>query len=163
MSGVDDSLVFLKQPDAWEELRALYEELDAEIVRLAPVCQLSGRCCRFREYGHSLFVSALEVEFLLSGAPEVSRPLDRGESCPWQDQHGRCSAREARPLGCRTYFCDPSFQAASSELSERFIARLKQLVDRYGLSWHYAPLHRHLHERRDEGLFNIELAVDAPS
>ncbi len=45
------------------ELRGLYEQLDSEVARLGPVCQLSGRCCRFREYGHTLFVSSLEVQF----------------------------------------------------------------------------------------------------
>src|SRR5262249_3331512 len=39
------------------DLRALYQALDAEVSRLGPVCRLSGRCCRFQEYGHTLFVS----------------------------------------------------------------------------------------------------------
>jgi Fe-S-cluster containining protein len=152
-----------ERPRHWVELRALYDQLDAEVARLGPVCQLSGRCCRFRDYGHTLFVSAPEVDFLLDGAPEASRPLDRGETCPWQDAGGRCTARGARPLGCRVYFCDPGYQSAAPELSERYIARLKLLVDRHGLSWQYAPLHRHLHERRDQGSWNIELAAADPS
>jgi len=151
------------EPRYWGELRALYDQLDAEVSRLGPVCQLSGRCCRFGEYGHTLFVSALEVEFLLSGAPEASRPLDRGEMCPWQDAQGRCTARGARPLGCRVYYCDPGYQAEGLELSERFIARLKHLADRHGQPWNYAPLHRHLHERRAQGVLEIELAASDPS
>jgi Fe-S-cluster containining protein len=162
MSGEDrshDSGDSRDEPRYWGELRALYDQLDAEVSRLGPVCQLSGRCCRFQEYGHALFVSALEIEFLLGGAPEAPRPLDRGQTCPWQDARGQCTARGARPMGCRVYYCDPSYQAAASDLSERFIARLKHLADRHGLSWNYAPLHRHLHERRDQGLLDIELAA----
>ncbi len=165
MSGEDSSHVSgdsCDEPRYWNELRALYDQLDAEVARLGPVCQLSGRCCRFREYGHTLFVSSIEIEFLLSGAPEAPRPLDRGETCPWQDSEGRCTAREARPLGCRVYYCDPSYQSAAPELSERFITRLKHLADRHGLPWNYAPLHRHLHERRDQGFLNVELAVSNP-
>ncbi|MGP0063823.1 MAG: hypothetical protein ACLQGP_09525 [Isosphaeraceae bacterium] len=145
------------------ELRALYDQLDTEIARLGPICQLSGRCCRFREYGHTLFVSSIEIDLLLSEAPEPSRPLDRGETCPWQDALGRCTARGARPLGCRVYYCDPNYESEAPELSERFIARLKHLADRHGLPWNYAPLHRHLHERRDRGLLDIELAASEPS
>src|SRR5262245_2661736 len=92
---------------AGSELRALYEQLDAEVAQLGPVCQLSGRCCRFKEYGHILFVSTPEVQFLLANAPEPHRPLDRGETCPWQDSLGRCTARGCRPVGCRVYYCDP--------------------------------------------------------
>ncbi len=144
------------------ELRALYDQLDAEVARLGPICQLSGRCCRFGEYGHTLFVSAIEVAFLLDGAPQPRGPLDRGDTCPWQDSQGRCVAREARPLGCRVYYCDPAYLPAASELSERFISRLKSLSDRHGLPWNYAPLHRHLHEQRDGGRLAIDLAIAGP-
>jgi Fe-S-cluster containining protein len=134
-------------PPFHADLRELYAQLDAEVGRLAPVCRISGRCCRFREYGHTLFLSALEFEYLLSEAPDPVRPLDEGQTCPWQDARGRCNAREARPLGCRVYFCDPAYEGAAPDLSELFIARLKRLAERHGLDWTYAPLHRHLHER----------------
>jgi len=146
---------------AWRaEIAALYHELDAQVARLGPNCELSGRCCRFQEYGHTLFVSAPEVDFLLSAAPRPQRPLDGGETCPWQDHHGHCTARDARPLGCRVYYCDPSYQDAGRELSERFIGRLKQTTENHGLSWNYAPLHRHLEEERAGGGFPIDLAHD---
>jgi Fe-S-cluster containining protein len=141
------------------ELRALYDELDVEVSRLGPVCQISGRCCRFREYGHTLFVSTPEIQLLLAEAPDPQRPLDRGETCPWQDPLGRCTAREARPLGCRVYYCDPAYEPSAPELSERFITRLKRLSERHGLPWNYAPLHRHLQEERDRGRFPLALAA----
>jgi hypothetical protein len=163
----EESLYVLDDPGegsgAWGELRALYEQLDAEVARLGPVCQLSGRCCRFSEYGHTLFVSAIEVEFLLDGAPDPPRPLDRGDTCPWQDLLGRCAARGVRPLGCRVYYCDPAYSPAACELSERFISRLKSLADRHGLPWNYAPLHRHLHVQRDCGRLAIDLAFANPA
>ncbi len=126
-------------------LRQLYQNLDSEVASRGPTCWLSGRCCRFAEAGHTLFVSAPEAAVLVADAPRPSRPLDDGASCPWQDDHGRCTAREARPLGCRVYYCDPMFgDRAAAELSERFLGRLKRLADRLGLPWDYAPLHRHL-------------------
>ena len=137
-----------------DDLRRLYDELDAEVAALAPVCRLSGRCCRFAEYGHTLFLSAPEFALLLADAPPPSRPLDDGQTCPWQDQAGRCDAREARPLGCRVYFCEPSaYQGPSHALSESYIARLKALADSGGLPWGYAPLHHHLRVAAEAGRF----------
>lgn len=137
------------------ELMALYRELDLAVARRAPVCQLSGRCCRFKEYGHTLFVSAPEALLVLADAPQPVRELDDGASCPWQDDRGRCTARDARPLGCRVFFCDPSFDAHALELSEIFLARLKQLAIRHHWPWNYAPLHQHLQQARSEGRLKI--------
>jgi Fe-S-cluster containining protein len=132
-------------------LCALYAELDEAVAALGPVCQLSGRCCRFNEYGHTLFVSSPEAELLLADAPRPSRPLDDGATCPWQDALGRCTARDARPLGCRVYFCDPDYQLHAPEVAERFITRLKRMVEELGLPWGYAPLHDHLRKASGEG------------
>lgn len=142
-----DSPAMAREPSFYDELTELYAQLDAAVARLAPVCRISGRCCRFREYGHTLFLSGPEFDYLANRAPDPVRPLDEGETCPWQDAQGRCTAREARPLGCRVYFCDPSYEDAAPEISERFIAGLKRLAKRHGLSWDYAPLHRHLRGR----------------
>jgi Fe-S-cluster containining protein len=141
-------------PDCFRAgLLALYAELDAEVARLGPVCALSGRCCRFAEWGHTLFVSDPEAALLLDAAAPPCRPLDLGESCPWQDAAGHCTARDARPLGCRVYFCDPQYQAHAPLVSEVFIGRLKRLVDEHGLTWNYAPLHQHLRQAESEGRF----------
>ncbi len=137
--------------DVRAELHALYADLDAEVRRLGPVCELSGRCCRFEEYGHTLFLSAPEAALLIADAPAPSRPLDDGVSCPWQDHRGRCTAREARPLGCRVYYCDPAFDGHAPALSEAFLGRLKAIVNRLGLDWDYAPLHRHLRRAVEAG------------
>jgi hypothetical protein len=143
-------------PPFHAELRGLYAELDAEVARLSPVCSISGRCCRFREYGHTLFISYVEAEYLVSVAPPPGRAPDDGATCPWQDHRGRCTAREGRPLGCRVFFCDPTFDDAAPALSERYIARLRVLADRHGLPWDYAPLHRHLHGRLEGGRASAE-------
>jgi hypothetical protein len=145
-----------------DQLQTLYRELDVALVQAAPVCALSGRCCRFREYGHTLFLSRPEADLLIADAPPPARELDSGETCPWQDAGGRCTARSARPLGCRVYFCEPSFEALAPALSERFIARLKQLARDHEWTWDYAPLHDHLHRARAEGRLEIDLAAGFP-
>jgi hypothetical protein len=134
-----------------DELRQLYVDLADEQARIGPACAVSGRCCRFHEYEHTLFLSATEAEILVREAPPPARPLDDGATCPWQDRANRCTAREARPLGCRLYYCDPAYQEHLPAIGESFTGRLKRLIDRYGLEWGYAPLHRHLAAAREEG------------
>ncbi len=146
-------------PDALAEIRdkltALYRELDEAAAMMGPVCQLSGRCCRFKDHGHTLFLSAPEAQLLVSDAPQPPGQLDNGESCPWQDARGRCTARDARPLGCRVFCCDPSFESLAPELSATFLARLKQLASRHDWLWNYAPLHQHLRQAQVEGRLKI--------
>jgi hypothetical protein len=144
------------------ELKALYARLDAAVAQFGPVCELSGRCCRFAEWGHTLFLSAPEFAVLLADAPPPARAVDDGATCPWQDALGRCTARDARPIGCRVYYCDPSFQGDAAALSEEFIAYLKRLVASYQLPWQYAPLHYHLRAAQAAGLIEPPGALASP-
>jgi hypothetical protein len=134
-----------------EEIRrqilTLYQEVDAAVAAAGPVCVASGRCCRFKEYGHVLFLSNLEAEVLLAGAPPYTRPVS-ADFCPFQ-QGNLCTAREPRPLGCRIYFCDPAYQETSHRISELGLRRLKELADRHGLPWRYGPLHHFLNHPED--------------
>ena len=122
----------------------LYREVDAAVAAAGPVCVASGRCCRFKEYGHTLFVSNLEADVLLASAPPYDRPVS-ADFCPFQKDN-LCTAREPRPLGCRVYYCDPAYQDTGSRISEEYLHRLKRLADEHGVEWRYAPLHDLLNE-----------------
>jgi len=127
-----------------EGLIRIYREIDQLVAAAAPVCVASGRCCRFREWGHTLFLTRMEADYLLETAPPIQGPVD-DSFCPYQV--GKlCTARENRPLGCRVYFCDPSFQERMPEIMELGISKLRSLADRTGFGWDYAPLHRFLAE-----------------
>jgi Fe-S-cluster containining protein len=126
----------------------LYKDVDQEVAAAGPVCIASGRCCRFKEYGHTLFVSNLEAEVLLATAPAFSQPVSE-DFCPFQ-KGNLCTAREPRPLACRVYYCDPSYQETGNRISEKYLHRLKELAARQGVQWAYAPLHRFLNEARAE-------------
>jgi hypothetical protein len=134
------------------EVLDLYNQVDAEVRAAGPVCVASGRCCRFKEYGHTLFISNLEADVLLADAPGYETPVSAA-FCPFQREK-LCTAREQRPLGCRIYFCDPAYQETGKELSERYLRRLKDLANRYNIPWQYGPLHHFLNERahRPSGL-----------
>jgi Fe-S-cluster containining protein len=118
---------------------ALYAEADREVAAAGPVCIASGRCCRFKEYGHTLFVSNLEADVLLDAAPAYATPVS-SDFCPFQ-QESLCTAREPRPLGCRVYFCDPNYQERSHEITEKYLGKLKELAEEQDVGWQYAPLH----------------------
>jgi hypothetical protein len=131
-----------------KEVRAVYAAADAAVSAAGPRCDASGRCCRFTEYGHTLFISAFEAGILLENAPAYDRPVSR-DGCPFQ-VNGLCTARDVRPLGCRIYFCDSAYQARMVEITEEALAALKRIADTHGTGWHYAPLHHFLnaHEAR---------------
>jgi Fe-S-cluster containining protein len=129
-------------PDLRARVLAIYAEADAAVAAAGPRCDASGRCCRFVEYGHTLFVSNLEADVLLAAAPAYAKPVS-GDACPFQ-VNNLCTAREPRPLGCRVYFCDPAYQDAGTAISETYLRRLKGLADESGTAWRYAPLHAFL-------------------
>jgi Fe-S-cluster containining protein len=120
----------------------IYREADAAVAAAGPVCVASGRCCRFKEYGHTLFLTNLEADVLLAAAPAFEQPVS-SDFCPFQ-KNNLCTAREPRPLGCRVYFCDPAYQERSHQITETYLRQLKALAAEHGLQWEYAPLHNFL-------------------
>jgi Fe-S-cluster containining protein len=124
------------------EVRRLYVDVDRDVAAAVPVCVASGRCCRFAEWGHTLFLSNLEASVLLADAPAFEKPVSPS-FCPFQKEN-LCTAREPRPLGCRIYFCDPNYQETAWKLSEHYIQRLKEIAARHDVAWRYAPLHEFL-------------------
>jgi Fe-S-cluster containining protein len=125
-------------------VRELYADVDAAVAAAGPQCDASGRCCRFKEWGHVLYLSQLEADVLLSEAPPYQPPVSP-DFCPFQKDN-LCTAREPRPLGCRIYFCDPAYQETGNRIMESALSKLKQLAREHDLDWRYAPLHVFLNE-----------------
>lgn len=146
-------------PAASTAVASVLADADREIADLRPVCRSSGRCCQFETYGHRLYVTAAElVHFARVHVPgEGRQPIENQESriknqkslplqqffagptpqgCPFQ-VGGLCTAREARPLGCRVYFCDQNAQSWQNSLYEKYHARLRALHERFGLPYRY--------------------------
>jgi hypothetical protein len=125
-----------------QKVLEVYAKADEAVAAAGPRCEASGRCCRFTEYGHTLFISHLEAEILLEKAPTYPKPVS-ADGCPFQIE-GLCMARDSRPLGCRIYFCDPDYEARMVEITEETIAQLKSIADVHDTGWQYAPLHHFL-------------------
>jgi hypothetical protein len=131
-------------PELKRRVLEVYAEADRAVTAAGPRCDASGRCCRFKEYGHTLFLSRFEAELLIESAPPYTVPVS-ADACPFQVDN-LCTAREARPLGCRIYFCDPAYQARQGEITEAALAALKRLAGEFGTGWRYAPLPDFLNE-----------------
>ena len=141
-------------------VRAILLEAEAEITaRGEPggaVCKSSGRCCKFESWGHRLYVTGAEAiyfeevmrERATPTAGSAARPAERRvsltlffaqekvEGCPYQVA-GLCTARDARPLGCRVYFCDERAQGWLEEVYEKYHAKLKAVHETYGVPYEY--------------------------
>jgi Fe-S-cluster containining protein len=114
-----------QQAAAFAALEAVYAEVEEELARLAPRCELSGRCCRFDEFGHELFATGLEADYAVSRAQEL--PAADGPGRCHYHQAGRCTNREGRALGCRTFFCDERTTEALEELHARLLERVRAI------------------------------------
>jgi hypothetical protein len=146
--------------DLRDRILSLYADADATVAAAGPKCDRSGRCCRFKEYGHTLFISNLEAEVLLDAAPSYDKPVS-ADFCPFQ-RDKLCTAREPRPLGCRVYYCDPGYQETGKAISETFLRQLKELADEFGVPWRYAPLHYFLNDAEGYGAIDLEPATRIP-
>ena len=124
------------------ELRAIYDGITEEVARRSPTCWISGRCCKFDTYGHRLYVTGLEIAWLLQRLPPESRQrladadLPAVDACPFQVKK-MCSVRDLRPLGCRLFYCDPTAESWSHEVYEQFLAQLRELHNRRALPYRY--------------------------
>ena len=126
-----------QRAEASRRLARIYEELDELLTAVRPVCLARGICCRFEEADHVLYATGLEADHAAALLPEAPAPEAEGR-CPYHVA-GRCTAREGRPLGCRTYFCDPSLRDALEATHERFLARIREVERDLDYPAVYAP------------------------
>jgi Fe-S-cluster containining protein len=121
---------------AFEELRALYARVEQVVRNSRAVCLARGVCCRFEEADHLLFATALEADYAAHALPDAPPPAAPGR-CPYH-VGGLCTAREGRPLGCRTYFCDAGPGAALEVEHEAFLREIRAIEARHGYEPTYA-------------------------
>lgn len=124
-----------RRPEVVAALRAFFEETDRAIAAHGPTCWNRGECCRFGQYGHRLYVNALEVVYYLAGEYEL--PAIDADTCP-HARDGHCQARAYRPLGCRVFYCDPAAQAWQSPLTEDRLGLLRNMHESLGVPYFYA-------------------------
>jgi Fe-S-cluster containining protein len=102
------------RPDARAAVWDVYDRLQQEIDTRRPVCSSSGRCCRFDEFGHRLFVTTLEMGvFLWDVSAMLQRRLGAEKSLEPHTSNRR-DFEKAAPLnpGTITESCEIANRAA---------------------------------------------------
>ncbi len=112
-------------------------------------CPASTECCRFGVTGREPYVTSIEIALIrraiaARGGPKSwkragallpasqaadkrSLPLVESERrCPMLTDAGRCAIYAARPLGCRTFFCDRA--SAAGKVRHREVGALVRQV-----------------------------------
>ena len=150
-----------------QAIRSLYDDLDQAVRDRRPVCNASGRCCKFEAYGHRLYVTGLEIAWFLVGVwsrvsgdggdpayaakdpfkpnPGISlvqlaptpKPQNPTPGTCPYQINGLCSTHTIRPLGCRVFFCEEGTEDWQQDTTEHFLDRLKQLHVEHDLPYAY--------------------------
>ncbi len=147
-----------------QSLRRLYADLDAAVAARGPRCDASGRCCQFDAYGHRLYVTGLEIAWLLRQLPAAPDPNPQEPSprpasalnilpqtppleggCRFQKDR-LCTVHRVRPMGCRVFFCEKGTEDWQHALYEDFLARLRRLHDAHTLPYAYLEWRHGLQE-----------------
>ncbi len=142
MGSVIDALIHLgtaKHPAyaaAEQGLTKIYEDLDRDLESLCCECQSCGDCCSFNDFDHELWLTQIELQFLISNHG-LRRPIHDG-ICPYMN-NGLCDARDGRALGCRVFFCKAD-QVQIEELHEVYLRRIRELASNVGLEIYYGEL-----------------------
>lgn len=67
-----------REPVIADSLRALAHKVAAEVARVRPRCDVSGRCCNFEAYGHRMYLTGLEVAYAVTLHREAPPPPHDG-------------------------------------------------------------------------------------
>lgn len=137
---------FMENPSKLEnlyaELEKLYQLLEKELTGLNPGCDRCGTCCDFRAFDHVLYASSIEVG-LIARKVEIPDFNVADNICPFLKDN-QCSIRDLRTLGCRIFYCNPSYKQILSEMYEKYYHMIKDLGIRYNVQWKYLPFLNHL-------------------
>lgn len=99
-------------------------------------CVASGACCQFAVTGREPFVTQAELDLVLdtlrAQGRRVPPPRDDG-ACPLLAADSTsCSIYDARPLGCRTFFCAAAGGVATAREMRDAIHALNALEEGRG-------------------------------
>ncbi|HEY2509302.1 MAG TPA: YkgJ family cysteine cluster protein [Polyangiaceae bacterium] len=127
------------------ELLALYARADQALASFT--CDTSTECCRFGVTGREPYVTPVELAEIEHAAAARGVPLgttakraarslplaDDERRCAMLDDAGRCRIYQARPLGCRTFFCERAVGPGKlpREEVQRIVRELASLAARH--------------------------------
>ncbi len=125
-------------PNNNSDIKEIYKKLEAELASINPGCNACGTCCHFDEFGHVLYTSTTETDYIRDNVEIPDFDPDKNV-CPFLVNY-ECSIREHRALGCRIFFCNPDYKETLQEIYERYHTIIKDLVVSNDVEWQYAPM-----------------------
>ena len=120
-----------------QDLNNLYKSVSKELSQLSAPCRACGFCCHFGEAKHYLYASTLESIYIFD--KYHAKPMHpNSHVCPFL-KNEKCSIRDRRMLGCRTYFRlhTKKEKIKAEEIYEHNLLILKQLHNKYKIDWNY--------------------------
>lgn len=140
-SDLHSAIAQAMRPEVLEAVEKLHEDAAAAIGRIGPRCEMSGRCCRFEEFGHRLFITSAELAAFamsLRALPDRKFLTQRqdGGGCRFQ-LDGVCTVHHSRPMGCRLFFCDRTTETSMQQVYEQLHDGIRRLHDRLGIPYRY--------------------------
>jgi Fe-S-cluster containining protein len=124
-----------------DRVRQIYDEIDAALKNspaLAGKCSACGKCCDFESFGHRLYITPPELDYLAHyiGKDNI-KPMNTGV-CPY-NENGKCSVYDFRFASCRIFCCtgDEDFQ---SQLTESTLNKIKRLCEDFSILYRYMEL-----------------------
>ena len=128
-------------------IKEIYKQLEEELASINPGCNTCGTCCHFEEFGHVLYTSTIETDYIKDNVEVPSFDPEKNV-CPFLVNQ-ECSIREHRALGCRVFFCNPHYKETLAEIYEKYYTMIKDLAIENKVEWHYAPMMQLLKEKED--------------
>jgi Fe-S-cluster containining protein len=132
-------------PENNSNIKEIYKKLEAELASIDPGCNACGTCCHFDEFGHVLYASTIETDYIQKNVKIPSFNPDK-KVCPFL-VNNECSIREHRVLGCRVFFCNPDHKETLQAIYEKYYTMIKDLAIDNEVEWQYAPMMKMLKEK----------------
>ena len=139
----DGVAIASSRSDVRDAVENIYRALQDAIELRKPVCVTSGRCCRFDEFGHQLFVTTMEMGAFVAqleqwhdSTEHVAGSTAAAGGCPFQV--GKlCGVHQIRPFGCRVFFCDETATDWQRNQYSRFHEEFKRLHEQCQIPYFY--------------------------
>jgi uncharacterized protein len=119
----------------------LYQIIDQHLSGAESDCSVCGRCCRFDQFDHRLYVTTLEMLYLVHGIEKLNLTVPKisDSRCPFQKDN-QCTLRTLRPSGCRIFFCRGLDKNYQHELTEEILRQLRRFHMDFNAVYYYADL-----------------------
>jgi Fe-S-cluster containining protein len=134
-----------------DSVRQIYDQIDTagkNSPALSGKCSACGKCCSFESFGHRLYITPPELDYLAFHIGKGNIRSMKNGVCPF-NEYGKCTVYDYRFASCRIFCCtgDKDFQ---SRLTESTLAELKQLCIEFELAYSYMQLSEALFETNRE-------------